>query len=67
MEIGLVEGEPDADGAVAHVDVVDVREEAERLRAAGVEVGIVLELSGELRLLDIYDHDGNRVQLAQEL
>ncbi|HEY2073879.1 MAG TPA: VOC family protein [Gaiellaceae bacterium] len=67
MEIGLVEGEPEADGAVAHVDVADVKQEADRLRDAGVEVGIVLELTGEMRLLDVYDPDGNRVQLAQEL
>jgi hypothetical protein len=67
MEIGLVEGEPDVDGAVAHVDVPDVKAEADRLRSLGVEVGIVLELSGEMRLLDVYDPDGNRVQLAQEL
>jgi hypothetical protein len=67
MEIGLVEGEPQPDGAVAHVDVADIKEESERLRAAGVEVGIVLELTGQMRLLDVYDPDGNRVQLAQEL
>jgi len=66
MEIGLVEGEPGANG-VAHVDVEDVKAEADRLREAGVEVGIVLELQGEMRLLDVYDPDGNRVQLAQEL
>jgi catechol 2,3-dioxygenase-like lactoylglutathione lyase family enzyme len=67
MEIGLVEGEPEEDGAVAHVDVIDVKKEGERLRAAGVEVGIVVELTGQMRLLDVYDPDGNRVQLAQEL
>lgn len=66
MEIGLVQGEPEENG-VAHVDVADLKEEADRLRAAGVEVGIVLELTGEMRLLDVYDPDGNRVQLAQEL
>ena len=66
MEIGLAEGEPGANG-VAHVDVPDLKREAERLREAGVEVGIVLELQGEIRLLDVYDPDGNRVQLAQEL
>jgi len=66
MEIGLAQGEPEENG-VAYVDVGDLKEEAERLRAAGVEVGIVLELSGELRLLDVYDPDGNRIQLAQEL
>jgi catechol 2,3-dioxygenase-like lactoylglutathione lyase family enzyme len=68
MEIGLVEGEPDPDGAVAHVDVDDVKAEAERLRGAGVEVGVVVEIPhGEMRLLDVYDPDGNRVQFAQEL
>jgi catechol 2,3-dioxygenase-like lactoylglutathione lyase family enzyme len=66
MEIGLVEGEPSEDG-VAHVDVADLKQEADRLREAGVEVGIVLELTGEMRLLDVYDPDGNRIQLAQEL
>ena len=66
MEIGLVEGEPEDQG-VAHVDVADLKEEADRLREAGVEVGIVLELTGEMRLLDVYDPDGNRIQLAQEL
>jgi catechol 2,3-dioxygenase-like lactoylglutathione lyase family enzyme len=66
MEIGIAEGEPE-EGAVAHVDVPDVKAEAERLRAAGVEVGIVLELKGEMQLLDVYDPDGNRIQLATEL
>jgi catechol 2,3-dioxygenase-like lactoylglutathione lyase family enzyme len=65
MEIGLAEGEPAEDG-VAHVEVDDVRAEADRLRGAGVEVGIVLELPGEILLLDVYDPDGNRVQLSQE-
>jgi catechol 2,3-dioxygenase-like lactoylglutathione lyase family enzyme len=66
-EIGLAEGEPQADGGVAHVDVPDVKAVAEQLRNAGVEVGVVLELHGEMRLLDVFDPDGNRVQLAQEL
>ncbi len=67
MELGLAEGEPQPDGAVAAVDVTDLKAEAVRLRAAGVDVGIVFELQGEMRLLDVYDPDGNRVQLAQEL
>ena len=67
MEIGLAEGEPQSDGGVAHVDVEDVKAEGDRLRSLGVDVGIVLELRGEMRLLDVYDPDGNRVQLAQEL
>jgi catechol 2,3-dioxygenase-like lactoylglutathione lyase family enzyme len=65
-EIGLAEGEPE-DGGVATIDVADVKAEAERLRAAGVEVGTVLELHGDIRLLDVYDPDGNRIQLAQTL
>ena len=32
MQIALAEGEPEADGAVAHVDVEDVKAEASRLR-----------------------------------
>ena len=66
MEVGLARGEPE-DGGVAHVDVPDVKAEAERLRAEGVEVGVVVELHGEMRLLDVFDPDGNRIQLAQEL
>ena len=68
MEIGLSEGEPQPEGAVAHVDVEDVKSEADRLREAGVEVGVVVEIpQGVMRLLDVYDPDGNRIQLAQEL
>ena len=67
MEIGLAPGEPQEDGAVAHVDVDDVKAASEDLRAAGVDVGIVFELHGEMRLLDVFDPDGNRLQFAQEL
>jgi catechol 2,3-dioxygenase-like lactoylglutathione lyase family enzyme len=67
MEIGLAEGEPQEDGGVAHLDVQDVKAEADRLRSAGIEIGVVFELHGEMRLLDVFDPDGNRVQLAQEL
>jgi len=67
MELGLVEGEPQPDGAVATVDVTDLKADADRLRAQGLDVGIVFELQGEIRLLDVYDPDGNRIQLAQEL
>ena len=67
MEIGLAEGEPEADGAVAHVEVEDVKATADALRSAGVEVGVVFELHGEMRLLDVFDPDGNRLQFAQEL
>jgi len=66
MEIGLAQGEPE-EGGVAHVDVPDVKATAEELRRAGVEVGVVFELHGEMRLLDVFDPDGNRLQFAQEL
>jgi catechol 2,3-dioxygenase-like lactoylglutathione lyase family enzyme len=66
MEIGLAQGEPD-EGGVAHVEVGNLKAEAERLRREGIQVGIVVELQGEMRLLDVYDPDGNRVQLAQVL
>jgi catechol 2,3-dioxygenase-like lactoylglutathione lyase family enzyme len=67
MEIGVAQGEPQEEGGVAHVDVDDVKAAAEELRAAGVEVGVVFELHGQIRLLDVFDPDGNRLQLAQEL
>jgi catechol 2,3-dioxygenase-like lactoylglutathione lyase family enzyme len=67
MEVGLAEGDPQPDGGVATVDVVDLKSEADRLRSAGVEIGTVLELHGAMRLVDVFDPDGNRVQLAQEL
>jgi catechol 2,3-dioxygenase-like lactoylglutathione lyase family enzyme len=67
MEIALAEGEPEEDGGVAHVDVDDIKAEAERLRGQGVQVGVVLELHGQMRLLDVFDPDGNRIQLAQDL
>ncbi len=67
MEIALAEGEPDDSGGVAHVDVDDVKGEADRLRESGVEVGVVFELHGQIRLVDVFDPDGNRIQLAQSL
>jgi catechol 2,3-dioxygenase-like lactoylglutathione lyase family enzyme len=67
MEIALMRGEPVEDGGVAHVDVADVKAEAERLREAGVDIGVVFELHGEIRLLDVFDPDGNRIQLAQDV
>src|SRR6266498_3822617 len=59
-EIAIGEGEPDAgeEGAVATIDVDDVKAERERLAQAQVEVGTVLELHGTMRLLDVYDPDG---------
>ena len=67
MEIALAEGDPSESSGVAHVDVDDVKAEAERLREAGVEVGVVLELSGQIRLVDVFDPEGNRIQLAEPL
>ena len=68
IEIGLAEGEPQGEeGAVAHVDVGDVKTIAEELRGEGVDVGVVFELHGEMRLLDVFDPEGNRLQFAQEL
>jgi predicted enzyme related to lactoylglutathione lyase len=68
-EIALGEGprEPEEEGPVAMVDVDDVKAERERLAEAGVDVGTVLELHGAMRLVDVFDPDGNRLQLAQEL
>jgi catechol 2,3-dioxygenase-like lactoylglutathione lyase family enzyme len=64
MMIALGEGDP-VEGGVAMIDVDDVRADAKRLRDEGVEVGVVLELTGQMRLVDVYDPDGNRIQLAQ--
>jgi len=67
MEIGLAEGEPQEDSGVAHVDVRNIKAVADELRNNGVEVGVVFELHGEMRLLDVFDPDGNRLQFAEEL
>ena len=67
MRIALAEGEPSEDGGVATVDVDDVKAEAERLRADDIDVGTVLELHGEVRILDVYDPDGNRLQLVEDM
>src|SRR5215216_6397262 len=66
MQIALAEGEPEEAG-VATIDVDDAKAEAERLRAESVEVGTVLEIHNEVRLLDVFDPDGNRVQLVEQL
>jgi catechol 2,3-dioxygenase-like lactoylglutathione lyase family enzyme len=68
-EIAIGEGEPEPgeEGAVATIDVEDVKAERERLERAQVEVGTVLELHGTMRLVDVFDPDGNRIQLAQDL
>jgi catechol 2,3-dioxygenase-like lactoylglutathione lyase family enzyme len=67
-EIALSEGEPlDEEGGVAAIDVDDVKAERERLAAAGAEVGTVVELHGAVRVLDVFDEDGNRIQLTEEI
>ena len=66
MKIALSEGEP-GEGGVAMVDVDDVKAAADRLRGEGVEVGVVVELAGQMRIVDVFDPDGNRVQLAQHM
>ena len=66
MRIALAEGEP-MEGGVATIDVQDVKAQADRLREEGVEVGVVIELTGQMRIVDVFDPDGNRVQLAQPL
>jgi catechol 2,3-dioxygenase-like lactoylglutathione lyase family enzyme len=66
VQIALAEGEPEEAG-VATIDVDDAKAEAERLRAESVEIGTVLELHNEVRLLDVFDPDGNRLQLVEEL
>ena len=66
MRIALSEGEP-SEAGVAMVDVDDVIADADRLRAEGVEVGTVIELAGQMRIVDVFDPYGNRIQLAQHI
>jgi catechol 2,3-dioxygenase-like lactoylglutathione lyase family enzyme len=65
MRIALAEGEPTAGGGVAAIDVEDIKSAAQRLRDEGVEVGTVVELAGQMRLVDVFDPDGNRLQLTE--
>jgi catechol 2,3-dioxygenase-like lactoylglutathione lyase family enzyme len=67
MKIAIAEGEPQEDGGVAAIDVDDIKAEAERPRGEAVNVGTVLELHNEVRVLDVFDPDGNRLQLVEEL
>lgn len=67
IEVAIAEGEPEEDEAIVTVDVPDVKAEADRLRKEGVNVGVVLEIPGTIRLLDVFDPDGNRVQLSQDI
>ena len=65
--IGLAPGEPEAEGGVAMIDVDDIKADAERLRKQGVDVGVVLELRDAMRIVDVFDPDGNRIQLGEEI
>ena len=67
IEVAIAEGDPEEEETVLTLDVPDVKGEAERLREAGVEVGTVVEIPGTVRLLDVFDLDGNRLQLSQDL
>jgi catechol 2,3-dioxygenase-like lactoylglutathione lyase family enzyme len=74
VEIALAEGEfaggddgADGEDVIATVQVADLKAEAERLREAGVNVGVVLEIPGTIRLLDVFDPDGNRIQLSEDV
>ena len=67
MEIALWEAQGD-EGGVASVD--RRRTSGPRPSACGrpgVEVGVVVELHGEVRLVDVFDPDGNRIQLTEEI
>ena len=65
--IGLAPGEPEAEGGVAMIDVDDIKADAERLREQGVDVGVILELHDAMRIVDVFDPDGNRIQLGEEI
>ena len=67
VEVAIAEGDPEEEEAVLTLEVGDVKAEAERLRAAGVDVGTVVEIASTIRLLDVFDPDGNRLQLSQDL
>ncbi len=66
MEIAVWEAQGD-EGGVASVAVRDLRAEVERLRTAGAEVGVIVELPGQVRIVDVFDLDGNRLQLTEEV
>jgi catechol 2,3-dioxygenase-like lactoylglutathione lyase family enzyme len=67
MHIAVTHGDPNPEAGVAMVDVDDIKSEADRLRGQGVQVGTVIELAGQMRLVDVFDPDGNRIQLSQPL
>jgi len=72
LEIALAEGEFEGgeggeEDVIATLEVMDIKAEADRLREAGVNVGVVLEIPGSIRLLDVFDPDGNRIQLSEDV
>lgn len=67
MHIAVTRGEPDPDVGTAMVDVDDIKTEAARLRGEGVQVGTIVELAGQMLLVDVFDPDGNRIQLSQPI
>ena len=69
VELHLFEGERvgDAGETIVTLDVDDLQAEAARLRDAGVAVGPVLEIPSTISLLDVYDPDGNRLQLSEDV
>jgi len=67
MHIAVTSGEPDPEVGVAMVDVDDIRAQTARLREEGVQVGTIVEVAGQMLLVDVFDPDGNRIQLAQPL
>ena len=73
LEIAIAEGEFEGGGeggeedVIATLEVTDIKSEADRLREAGVKVGVVLEIPGAIRLLDVFDPDGNRIQLSEDV
>ena len=72
VEIGISDdefqgGEATGEEAVAAIQVEDLKAEGDWLREAGVNVGVVLEIPGTIRLLDVFDPDGNRLQLTENL
>jgi catechol 2,3-dioxygenase-like lactoylglutathione lyase family enzyme len=72
VEVAISDGEfqggtSGEEEAVAAIDVEDVKAEADRLRDAGVNIGVVIEIPGTIRLLDVFDPDGNRLQLTEEI
>ena len=68
LSVGVeVPAQGDEVGALLSLDDADLKAEAERLRGEGVEVGVVVEIPGTIRLLDVFDPDGNRIQLSEPL